>query len=167
MKPAILIRLFLCCFWVVTWGCGKTFQSITADNLRTQSSNYEGKLITISGIPSPSEHGDFLPATPLSKGYWMLVIDGVRCAGTVNFENEPRIRSMLQIATSAQKEHRPVTVKGKMRGGILEMKFFEGIRADTAWYKNKNPYYSYSEYYEWNPFAYSPNSRVLKAWGVK
>ena len=71
------------------------------------------------------------------------------------------------MAASARKERRPITVSGKVSGGELEMELFEGIHTDTAWYKNRNPYYSYIEYYEWYPFAYSPNSRALATMGIR
>jgi hypothetical protein len=167
MTSKTFVGLILCFLIIGSYGCGRTYQSIAVENLKTEPQNYEGEQITISGVPASAQARDFLSPTPLRDGYWMLVIDGVRCAETVNFENEPRIRSMLQLAESAEKAGRSITVSGRMKAGVLELKHFEGVRTDTTWYKNKQPYYSYGEYYEWYPFAYSPNSRVSKIWGIK
>ena len=157
MKPVKII-LFLC-WGCITWlGCGKTYQSISADNLGA----HEGQRISIRGVPEALHHGDFLQPMPYNEGQWRLVVNGVSCTETVNFENQPRIRSMLQIAASARKENRPIKVSGVVKGGQLDIEYFEGIRTDTAWHKNRNPYYSYAAYYEWSPFAYSPNSRVFR-----
>ena len=155
--------LLLLCWGCITWlGCGKTYQSIAADNLEAKLSGHEGQRISILGVPEVPLHGDFLPPMPYNKGQWRIVVNGVSCMETVNFENQPRIRSMLKMATSARKENRPIKVSGIVKGGQLEIEYFEGIRTDTAWHKNRNPYYSYATYYQWSPFAYSPNARVLK-----
>ena len=159
MQTVLIFSLF----FVSLMGCGRAYQSITADNLSQQLTGYEGQRILIVGVPDVSQRHDFLPPTPLHKGHWSLVINGVRCTETINFENEPRIRSMLQIAVVARKENHPIKVSGRVKGGQLKMEYFEGIRTDTAWYKNEDPYYSYGEYYEWHPFAFSPNGRVLRA----
>jgi hypothetical protein len=161
VKPVQIILLL--CWGCVTWlGCGKTYQFITVDNRGTQLNSYEGQRISILGVPAALQHGDFLPPMPYSEGRWRIVINKVSCTETVNFENEPRIRSMLQMAAVARRENRPIKVLGIVRGGQLDIEYFEGIRTDTAWHKNKNPYYSYAAYYEWYPFAYSPNARVPK-----
>ncbi len=161
------IMSFISLFFITSLGCGRAYQSITADNLSAPLNRYDGQRVSISGIPAAPQHHDFLPPTPWRAGQWTLVVNGVRCIETLNFENEPRIRSMLQMAASARKKKQPVAVSGKMVGGQLEMESFEGIHTDTSWYKNKNPYYSYGDYYEWYPFAYSPNSRALTAIGVR
>ena len=161
MKPVKII-LLLCCGCVTWLGCGKTYQSIATDNLGAQLSDHEGQRISIFGVPEVPHHGDFLSPTPYNEGRWLLVVNGVSCTETVNFENQPRIRSMLQMAAAARMENRPVKVSGVVKGGQLDIEYFEGIRTDTAWHKNKNPYYSYAAYYEWHPFAYSPNARVPK-----
>lgn len=161
MKP-IKIILFLC-WGCVTWlGCGKTYQSISTDNLEAHLSGHEGQRISILGVPETPLHGDFLPPMPYNEGHWRIVVNGVSCVETVNFENQPRIRSMLKMAASARKENRPIKVSGVVKEGQLGIEYFEGIRTDTAWHKNKNPYYSYAAYYEWSPFAYSPNARVFR-----
>lgn len=162
MKPIVLTGLLL-----LIAGCGKTYQSVAIENLKMQPDSYNKKQITISGIPSPPQRGDFSSPTPLHDGYWTFVINGIRCAEMVNFENEPRIRSMVQMLADAVQAKRPIKVSGKLKGQILDIASFEGIRTSTPWYKNKNPYYSYSQYYEWSPFAYSPNVRTSKAWGAK
>jgi len=69
---------------------------------------------------------------------------------------------MLQMAASARKENRPIRIAGVVKEGQLDMEYFEGMRTDTAWHKDKNPYYSYAAYYDWSPFAYSPNARVFR-----
>ena len=161
MKPVEII-LLLCWIGVTGLGCGKTYQSIGIDNMGAQLAGYEGQRISIRGVPEATQHGDFLPPTPYNEGRWILVVEGIRCAETVNFENQPRIRSMLQMAASARKKNRPIKVSGTVKGGQLDIEYFEEIRTDTAWHKNKNPYYSYAAYYEWYPFAYSPNARVPK-----
>ena len=163
VKSANLIAFWLFLTFIASLGCSRFYQSITDDNLRAQLDNYEGQEVSIADIPAAPHPRDFLPPTPLHDGHWTLVIKGVRCTETINFENEPRLRSMLRMVVSAREENRPITVSGVIKGGRLEMEFLEGIRTDTAWHKNKNPYYSYGEYYEWYPFAYSPNARVLKA----
>ncbi len=161
MKPVKVILLL--CWGCITWlGCGKAYQSITTDNLGPRLNSYEGRRISILGIPEAPHHADFLPSMPYNEGRWRIVVNGVICMETVNFENQPRIRSMLQMAASARRDNRPVTVSGIVKGGQLDIEYFEGIRTDTAWHKNKNPYYSYAAYYEWYPFAYSPNARVSK-----
>ena len=162
MKSANFIALILFLPLITASGCGRFYQSIIVDNLRTQLNSYEGQRVSIAGVPEALQRGDFLPPTPLHDGSWTLVINGVDCTAIINLENEPRIRSMLQMVASARKENRAITVSGIVKGSQLEMEFLEGIRTDTAWYKNKKPYYSYGEYYEWYPFAYSPNARVLK-----
>jgi hypothetical protein len=159
--------LLLCLTFIPSLGCGKAYQSITADNLGMQLNGYEGQRISIVGIPETPQRHDFLPPTPLRDGQWTLIVNSVRCTETINFENEPRLRSMLQIAAAARRANRPIKVSGVVKAGQLEMEYFEWIRTDTAWYKNKNPYYSYGEYYEWYPFAYRPNSRVLRALGPR
>ena len=164
MKPVGII-LLLCLHCVTCLGCGRAYQSITANNLRTQLNGYEGQRISIVGIPEAPQRPDFLPPTPLNEGQWALVVNSIRCTAAVNFENEPRIRSTLQMAASARRENRPIKVSGVVKGGQLEMEYFEGVRTDTAWHKNKNPYYSYGAYYKWYPFAYSPNSRALRILG--
>jgi hypothetical protein len=163
----VRIILLSCLVFVTLFGCAQAYQSVSVDNPSRQLTGYEGQRISIAGIPNAPQRRDFLPPTPLREGRWGLVVNGVRCTETINFENEPRIRSMLQIALSAQKENRPIRVSGRIKNGQLEMEYFDGMRTDTAWYKNKNPYYSYGEYYEWYPFAYSPNSRVLKTLGTR
>ncbi|MCE2396114.1 hypothetical protein J4G02_16265 [Candidatus Poribacteria bacterium] len=150
MKSVKLI-LFLCWGCIIWLGCGKTYQSISADSLGTQLSGHEGQ-----------RHGDFLQPMPYNEGQWRLVVNGVSCMETVNFENQPRIRSMLQMAASARKENRPIRISGVVKEGKLDIEYFEGMRTDTAWHKDKNPYYSYAAYYEWSPFAYSPNARVFR-----
>ncbi len=162
MKPIILIGLLL-----LISGCGKTYQSVAVENLKMQPHSYDQKQITISGIPSPPQRGDFSSPTPLHGGYWTFVINGVRCAEMVNFENEPRIRSMVKMLVAAEQAGRPIKVSGKMKGQILDIASVEGIGTNTPWYKNRSPYYSYSQYYEWSPFAYSPNVLTSKAWGAK
>ena len=166
MRPTISVGLCLCCFLVVILGCGRTYQSITVDS-PTQLSRHQEQRITIRGNPAASRRGDFVPPTPLRDGYWTLVVDKVRCIETVNFENEPRIRSLVRMAESASEAGHPITVSGKVHGAILKMESVEGVRTGTAWYKNKNPYYSYGEYYEWYPFAYNPNGRVHTARGIR
>ena len=159
----LLKIILLLCWSCATWiGCGKTYQSITIENLGTQLHSYEGQRISVLGVPEAPHHGDFLPPMPYHEGRWSLVVNSVSCTETVNFENEPRIRSMLQMTASARRENRPIKVSGIVKGGQLDIEYFEGIRTDTAWHKNKNPYYSYAAYYEWYPFAYSPNARVPK-----
>ena len=159
---SVKIILFLC-WGCVTWlGCGKTYQSISADDLAAQLNGHERQRISILGVPEAPHQGDFLPPMPYHEGQWRLVVNGVSCMETVNFENQPRIRSMLQMAASARKENRPIKVSGIVKKGQLEVEYFEGIRTDTAWHKDKNPYYSYAAYYEWSPFAYSPNARVFR-----
>ena len=161
MKSVKIILLL--CWGCVTWlGCGKTYQSISADSLGTQLSGHEGQRISIFGVPEAHQHSDFLPPMPYHEGQWRLVINGVSCTETVNFENQPRIRSMLQMTAAARRENRPIKVSGIVKDGQLDIEYFEGLRTDTAWHKNKNPYYSYTAYYEWYPFAYSPNARVPK-----
>ena len=147
------------CYWVGMW---KDISIIPADNLGAQLNGYEGQRISILGVPEVPHHSDFLPPTPYNEGRWRLVVNGISCTETVNFENQPRIRSMLQMAASARRENRPIKVSGVVKGGLLDIEYFEGIRTDTAWHKNKHPYYSYATYYEWYPFAYSPNARVPK-----
>ena len=146
-------------------GCAKTYQPTRTDTLDTQLANYEGQRISIVGVPSAPGRYDFLAPMPLREGKWTLVVNDVRCTETINFENEPRLRSMQQIAAAARKDNRPIEVSGVVKAGQLEMEFFEGTRTDTAWYKNRNPYYAYSEYYEWYPFAYSPNSHIRSVVG--
>ena len=166
MKSRTIV-FFLSLSFLTLLGCGRAYQSITVDNLSAQLNRYEGERLSIAGIPDGPRHHDFLPPTPWREGHWTLVVNGVRCIETLNFENEPRIRSLLQMAASARKKKQSIAVSGKMVGGQLEMESFEGIHTDTSWYKNKNPYYSYGDYYEWYPFAYSPNSRALTAVGVR
>ena len=161
MKPVAMI-LLLCCGCVTWLGCGKTYQSIPTDNLGAQLDGYEGQRVSLLGVPEAPRHGDFLPPMPYNEGQWRIVVNGVICTETVNFENQPRIRSMLQKVASARRENRPIKVSGIVKEGQLDIEYFEGIRTDTAWHKNKNPYYSYAAYYEWYPFAYSPNARVPK-----
>ena len=161
MKPVKIILLL--CWGCVAWlGCGKMYQSIPVDNLGTQLNSYEGQRISILGVPEVLHHGDFLQPMPYNEGQWRLVVNGVSCMETVNFENQPRIRSMLQMAASARKENRPIRISGVVKEGKLDIEYFEGMRTDTAWHKDKNPYYSYAAYYEWSPFAYSPNARVFR-----
>ncbi len=138
------------------------YQSIAIDNLGSQLDSYEGQRISILGVPEAPHHGDFLPPMPYNQGQWRIVVNGVSCTETVNFENQPRIRSMVQMTAVARKENRPIRVSGVVKDGQLDVEYFEGIRTDTAWHKDKNPYYSYATYYEWYPFAYSPNARVPK-----
>ena len=138
------------------------YQSIAIDNLGSQLDSYEGQRISILGVPEAPHRGDFLPPMPYNQGQWRIVVNGVNCTETVNFENQPRIRSMVQMTAVAQKENRPIRVSGVVKDGQLEVEYFEGIRTDTAWHKDKNPYYSYAAYYEWYPFAYSPNARIPK-----
>ena len=114
------------------------------------------------GFPKPPTTAISCHQCPTMKDNGGLLSTVLACTETVNFENQPRIRSMLQMATIARKENRPVKVSGVVKGGRLDIEYFEGVRTDTAWHKNKNPYYSYAAYYEWSPFAYSPNVRVLK-----
>ncbi len=159
-----LVKIILILCWgCVTWlGCGKTYQSIAIDNLRVQLNRYEGQRISILGVPEAPHHGDFLPPMLDNEGEWRIVVNGINCTEKVNFENQPRIRSMLQMAAAARRENRPIEVSGIIKEGQLDIEYFEGVRTDTAWHKNKNPYYSYAAYYEWYPFAYSPNARVPK-----
>lgn len=161
MKP-IQIILLLCWVSVIGLGCGKMYQSIAIDNLGSQLDSYEGQRISILGVPEAPHRGDFLPPMPYNQGQWRIVVSGVNCTETVNFENQPRIRSMVQMTAVARKENRPIRVSGVVKDGQLEVEYFEGIRTDTAWHKDKNPYYSYAAYYEWYPFAYSPNARIPK-----
>jgi hypothetical protein len=156
---------FLVCLFVLaaTVGCGKVYEPVASDNLKQgRLENYEGRRISIVGVPGASERKDFLSPTPWREGEWAIVVNDVSCNETVNFENEPRIRTMLQIADAARKEKRPVKVSGVVKEGRLQMEYFEDIRTDTPWFKNKSPYYSYGEYYDWYPFAYSPNVKTLK-----
>lgn len=138
------------------------YPSIAIDNLGSQLDSYEGQRISILGVPEAPHRGDFLPPMPYNQGQWRIVVNGVNCTETVNFENQPRIRSMVQMTAVARKENRPIRVSGVVKDGQLEVEYFEGIRTDTAWHKDKNPYYSYATYYEWYPFAYSPNARIPK-----
>ena len=138
------------------------YSSIDIDNLGSQLDNYEGQRISILGVPEAPRHGDFLQPMPYSQGQWRIVVNGVNCTETINFENQPRIRSMAQMTAAARKKNRPIRVSGVVKNGQLDIEYFDGIRTDTAWHKDKNPYYSYAAYYEWYPFAYSPNARVPK-----
>ena len=153
---------FLICLLAI--GCGKTYQPVAGGTgQQSSAASYEGQRISISGVPEVPKRQDFLAPTPLYDGHWTIVVGDFHCIETVNFENEPRIRAILQIADTARQQGQPVKVSGVIKHGQLEMEYFEDIRTDTPWYKNGRPYYSYAKYYEWYPFAYTPNSRTLKA----
>ena len=118
--------ILLLCWGCVTWlGCGKMYQSIATDNLGIQLNGYEGQRISILGVPAASHHSDFLPPMPYNEGRWRLVVNGVSCTETVNFENQPRLRSMLQMAAAARRENQPIKVSGVVKEGQLDMEYFE------------------------------------------
>lgn len=150
MLTLIFIGLLLIAFL----GCARTYQSITAETFT------QGQRVSISGVPQKPEFLDFVPPTPAHEGYWHVKVNGVDFIGYINFENVPRIRAIRMMAENAREKNQKVTVAGKAREGFVELEMFNGIRMDTPWYKNGNPYYSYRYYYQWYPFAYEPNERA-------
>ena len=149
-----LTLLFTSLLLIAFLGCARTYQSITAETFT------QGQRVSISGVPQKPEFQDFVPPTPAHEGYWHFKINGVDFIGCVNFENAPRIRAIRMMAENAREKNRKVTAAGKARKGFVELEMFNGIRIDKPWYKNSNPYYSYSYYYQWYPFAYEPNERA-------
>ena len=44
---------------------------------------------------------------------------------------------MLQTAAAARRENRPIKVSGVVKGGQLDLEYFEGICTDTPWHKTE------------------------------
>ena len=153
-----LTFLILGIFLIGVFGCAqRSYQPVTGKFTPT----LEGQRISMSGVPAPPDPRDFAPATPVHKGHWRVRVNGVAFTEETNFENEPRIRAMRLMAETARRNNRKVKVAGKVSNGIVKLESFEGIQINTPWYKDKNPHYSYTKYYNWYPFAYEPNVQVV------
>jgi len=159
MKGEILKLLLVGVLIISLFGCLKTYKPVGAEKF--QAKLYDGQRISVSGIPQETGRQDYVQPTPLHGGIWRVKISGVVFAQKVNYENEPRIRAMRLTAERARKNKKEVKVEGKVKNGVVDLESFQGIKTDTCWYKTRNPHYSYGYYYNWYPFAYEPNARIL------
>jgi len=159
MKGEILKFVLIGVLIISLFGCIGTYKSVSVEDF--QAKRYEGQRISVSGIPQEAGRQDYVQPTPLHDGIWRVKINGVVFRQKVNYENEPRIRAMRLMTERARKNKRKVKVEGKVKNGVVDLASFQGIKTDTSWYKNRKPHYSYGYYYNWYPFAYEPNARVL------
>lgn len=158
-KPLLILMSSLCLCFI---SCGKSYQNIPIESLTSSLASYEGKNVTLSGVPTEPKEGGFSPPTPIYDGYWKLMVNGVACVEKVNFENEPRIRAARRLAAKAKQSGKPVTLSGVVKRGLVEMDSFEGVKTKTPFLKSKDQYYSYLYFYEWSPFAYKLNDRAMR-----
>lgn len=159
MKGEILKLLLIGVLIISLFGCIRTYKPVSAEKFQTKL--HEGQRISVSGIPQEAGRQDYVQPTPLHNGIWRVKINGVFFTQKVNYENEPRVRAMNLMAERARKSKKEVKVEGKVKNGVVDLESFQGIKTDTSWYKTRNPHYSYGYYYNWYPFAYEPNARVL------
>ncbi len=131
-------------------GCGVSYKAANPNNVVDRPDRFQGSRVEISDVPNIPRRNDFAPPSYFHKGYWTVVVDGQVCVEEINFENENRVVACRRLAKKAAKEGKVVTVKGKIKQGIVDIEYFEGIKTDTPWYKDQSPYYQHPTYlYKW------------------
>ena len=124
-------------------GCGTSYKTAAPNDVIDRPDRFQGSRIEISDVPQIPRRNDFAPPNYFHKGYWTVIVDGQVCVEEINFENENRVVACRRLARKAAKERREVTVKGKMKHGIVDIEYFEGIKTDTPWYKDQRPHYEH------------------------
>ncbi|MFC1713644.1 hypothetical protein ACFL6S_08250 [Candidatus Poribacteria bacterium] len=148
MRWAILMILFSLLLASLP-GCGVSYKTAAPNDVIDRPDRFQGRRIEISDVPQISRN-DFAPPNYFHKGYWTVAVDGQVCVEEINFENENRVVACRRLALKAARAGKEVTVKGKMKQGIVDIEYFEGIKTDTPWYRDQRPYYEHPTYlYNW------------------
>jgi len=152
MRWTILAILFTVMLIMLS-GCGASYKAAIPEDVTNRPDRFQNKRIEISGVPETTGMGDFVPPSYFHKGYWSVIVDGQVCVEEINFENENRVVACQRLAKKAASERRKVTVKGEIKGGIVNIENFEGISTNTPWYKDQRPYYHHPTYlYKWGGY---------------
>ena len=161
MRWIILVMLFSLLL-VPLLGCGVSYKTAVPGDIVDRPDRFHGQRIEISDVPEFPLRNGFAPPNYFHKGFWTVIVDGQVCVEEINFENENRIVACRRLAKKAAKAGKEVTVKGKIKQGVVDIEYFEGIKTDTPWYRDQRPYYQHPTYlYNWGrhrPYYWWSNS---------
>ena len=152
MRQAILV-VFSAVLLISLLGCGASYRATISHDVMDRPDRFQHKRVELSGVPEIPKRNDFAPPNYFHRGYWSVVVDGQLCVEEITFENENRVVACRRLAEKAAKEGRKVSVKGKIRQGIVNIESFEDIKTDTPWYRDQKPYYAHPFYlYKWGGY---------------